>query len=256
MAVEPLIGGTDRGEIEQYSSISGVAVLALLVGLLSFTALTHPVLWCLPPLAVVLALAALYRIRHSDGALSGRGIAVLALGLACCAASLAVSRSVIARELQRRQATAFADRWFDAISGEQVRLAHQWTISKLMRAGRSQSLQEAYEGEENREALQKFMSDGPSRALIELAPDATFEYVRTRSIAGDTKRVYFSLDYKVNAPGSKYDGQEFGIVVLRRHDSELGIDWWQISQVGEIDSDEAGSSEGADLSHPHSAEMH
>ena len=87
MAVETLIGGTDRNEIEQYSSISWIAVCALLLAGLSFLALAHPVLWCLPVVAAMLALFGVQQIRGSDGALTGHGIALFALGLSLCAGS-------------------------------------------------------------------------------------------------------------------------------------------------------------------------
>ena len=233
-----MMGGTDRENIEQYSSISWLAVLAFLTGLLSFLALAHPVLWCLPFIGATLAVFSIQRIRRSDGALSGQGIAAVALGLSCCAASMTFSRALVAREVQHRQAIEFADRWLAALHEGRVRLAHQWTLSKLYRGGSSQSLKEVYENEEQREALQRFMREEPSRSLIELAPDARFEYQGTRSVTGDRRRRFFSLDYTFQTAGEDSERQPLNLIVLRRHDAEFQLDWWQISQIGSLGNDD------------------
>ena len=62
----------------QYRAVSGLAVLALALGVLSAAAMVGPVLWSIPILAAIVALIAMRRIRSSED-LVGWNIAFLGL---------------------------------------------------------------------------------------------------------------------------------------------------------------------------------
>ena len=96
---------------DKYSQLAPLAVIALVLGLASLLALIDPLFFLVPAAAIGVALIALGKIRQSDGALSGAGLARVGLALAtiCLVASL-VSREVRDRLLQE-QAGATAERW-------------------------------------------------------------------------------------------------------------------------------------------------
>jgi len=96
---------------DKYSQLAPLAVIALVLGLASLLALIDPLFFLVPAAAIGVALIALGKIRQSDGALSGAGLARVGLALAtiCLVASL-VSREVRDRMLQE-QAGATAERW-------------------------------------------------------------------------------------------------------------------------------------------------
>ena len=68
----------DRG-VAEYRPISGWALAALFIGLVSFVALFHPLLWSVPMAGVVVSLIALLRISHADVPLVGRKAALIGL---------------------------------------------------------------------------------------------------------------------------------------------------------------------------------
>src|SRR5262249_49748232 len=69
-------------DIVEYGRISGWAVAAILLGLLSAAALAGPILWLIPVLAGVVSIVAMRQIRTSDRQLSGWHLALLGLLLA------------------------------------------------------------------------------------------------------------------------------------------------------------------------------
>ena len=62
-----------------YHSVSALAIIALVVGLLSPLAFAHELLWALPLTAIALSIVAIVRIDRSEGLLIGRWAAVLGL---------------------------------------------------------------------------------------------------------------------------------------------------------------------------------
>ena len=68
-----------------YHSVSSVAVVALVVGILSPLAFAHVLLWSLPLVGVAVSLAALVQIDRSDGVLIGRKAAIVGLVLSLIA---------------------------------------------------------------------------------------------------------------------------------------------------------------------------
>src|SRR4051812_42983597 len=71
----------DRDLVE-YRSLSPWAVAAVLLGVLSATAVIGPLLWFIPVTAVMVSLTALWKISASQGQRLGRGAALLGLMLA------------------------------------------------------------------------------------------------------------------------------------------------------------------------------
>jgi hypothetical protein len=101
-----------EGVASDYRSVSGLAVLALALGLASPAALIAPVMMVVPAAAVGAALLAERGIRTSGGALTGVALARCGLALALASVGAAVMRGPVRDELLRRQAVPAAERWF------------------------------------------------------------------------------------------------------------------------------------------------
>ena len=106
----------DHAETGEYQSLSPLAAIALILGVLSPAALIHPFLMIIPVAAAGAALIALGKIRASDGALTGARVARcgLALSVICGAATLV--RTPVRDALIHRQTTAVAEDWMTAIA--------------------------------------------------------------------------------------------------------------------------------------------
>ena len=107
-------------EAPDYQSLCGLAVVALVLGLLSAAAFATALLLIIPAAAIGAGLLALRKIRTSDGALAGSALARwgVALGIACIVAVFV--RNEVRDELMKRQATDVARRWFSLLADEQI----------------------------------------------------------------------------------------------------------------------------------------
>jgi len=72
----PPDGRLDRATDPEYAAISSLAVLGMAFSLLGVLAVLRPEFIVLPAMGLVLGLAAVRKIRRSEGVLAGRGIAV------------------------------------------------------------------------------------------------------------------------------------------------------------------------------------
>jgi hypothetical protein len=102
-------------ETTEYQSLSPLAALAFVLGLLSLAALSAPLLLVVPVAAIGAAWLALVKIRASGGVLSGARLAQwgLSLGLACAVTT--VVRDPVRNALMRRQTQAVAEQWLSLV---------------------------------------------------------------------------------------------------------------------------------------------
>jgi hypothetical protein len=108
---------------DDYQSLSPLAALALLLGLISPAALIAPLLLIVPAAAIGAGLLALAKIRHSDGALSGTALARWGIALALACAVAAMVRGPVRDALLRRQMVSAAGEWFTLLAEQRVEQA-------------------------------------------------------------------------------------------------------------------------------------
>lgn len=102
-------------EQRDYRPVSGLAVAALVAGLLSAVALVSPFFWVVPLLAVGLACLGLADVSRSGAEKAGRAAALVGLALAVGFGAQAVSAAVTSRWLVTSRARAAATLWLDAL---------------------------------------------------------------------------------------------------------------------------------------------
>lgn len=131
-----------EGELAQYRSLSPLALLALVLGLLSGLAMLDPMAWLLPALGLLVSLVALRRIRRDEAALAGRGLARAGLALSLVFAVAAPTDWLLYRYLVRREALRFAGYWFQLLGEGQVHKAFLLTVEPKSRLPLDVSLPE------------------------------------------------------------------------------------------------------------------
>lgn len=105
--MHPIPGTAEEPDSGSYRSISGLAVAAVVAGVLSAGCLVSPVVWVVPPVAIALAVAALREIGREGSVKVGRIPAVLGLALAVGFGMQSVSyRAVSDWFVRARAATA------------------------------------------------------------------------------------------------------------------------------------------------------
>ena len=101
----------EPADVDKYSQLAPLAVIALVLGLASVLALIGPLFFLVPLAAIGLSLLALSKISRSDGALTGAGLARVGLALATISLIASLVRGEVRDRLLQEQAAAAAERW-------------------------------------------------------------------------------------------------------------------------------------------------
>src|SRR5436305_15202732 len=89
--------GDDPEQITEYRTLSVLAIISLIIGLISPVAIAAPFLLVVPFVGIAVSLLALRRIAVSGGVLAGRWAATLGLVLSLASAVVPVSHDVFQR---------------------------------------------------------------------------------------------------------------------------------------------------------------
>lgn len=141
---EGLFRTADSEELVDYQPFSRLAIVSLLLGILSATALIQPLLWAVPAVAAALSLVAMRRIALSEVRLPGRGLAVAGLGLALLFGSWAPAWYLSRYYVLVRQARERSETWLELIRQGRLYEAHQLAIPHGDRARPGENLEALY----------------------------------------------------------------------------------------------------------------
>jgi len=114
----------DEPAVDGYRPVSGMAVAALVMGVLSIAAVFHPGFWLLPVLGTVFAVMSLRQLAQPDSLAIGRTAAIVGLGLSLFFAALTPVESMTRTWIKNRRAEHVAARWADAVLGGKILDAH------------------------------------------------------------------------------------------------------------------------------------
>ena len=227
----PTMSTPEEADLQQYGAISPLAVGALLLGLLSFLALSSLLLLVVPIAAAVAALLALKRIDGSDGALIGRTPALIGMICALLFASIAVTSAVSRSHTLESRARSFGDRWLQLVTRGDLQRAHQLHLPLAERQLPSSSLADYYSGNEDAQSqLDQFFNDPLAKAVRGLGEDTPWagEVVET-TVYGDLEHI--ALRYR---PPGEQAGEpllDFILVVERASTATGGV--WRVAQLAE-----------------------
>ncbi|MEM7311607.1 MAG: hypothetical protein AAF497_00510 [Planctomycetota bacterium] len=192
-------------EVVEYRSISKLAVVALILGLASFAAFAHPVLWCIPVAAVVVSIFAV-RIT-SQPEYAGRWAAVCGLVLALVCGGAASSLKLVEKMVVKKQARTFSDAWVELLAEKKLTMAYEWTMSRRYRRPSDMSIMEYYgQNDEAAGDLTTFKKRDELRAIQKLGPDVRVTFLSTGSVQRSPFTHRCSSTYRFeNAAGEKVD---------------------------------------------------
>jgi hypothetical protein len=186
----------------EYRSVSGLAVLAFVLGLASPAALAAPLLLAIPAAAVGAALLAERRIRISGGVLTGVGLARCGLALALASIAAAAVRGPVRDALLRRQMKPAVEEWFTLLAegrDEQAMSLLSGQAAGMLRPSAEPGQQPVPEEEAKTISLQRLASDPVARCLRAKKPPLT---VRWESPAAapvfDGRRATIGADFSVS----------------------------------------------------------
>ncbi len=197
-AISP--SSADRETIE-YRAVSGWAIAALVLGMLSAAAIFGPLLWFIPALGMLAAIIALRRIRAADGELTGRNLAILGLLLAVLFGIAAPARAITRRHWLAQRAEAFTGRFLELLEEGHGHAAHQLTVHPLQRKPLTSALPASYANDpESQRAYEGFAAREPAHALLAHGAGATVELLKIEVLPsderGDSAVVRYRIDFK------------------------------------------------------------
>lgn len=205
-------------EVADYKAVSVLAVLGLLAGLLTVTALLSPAMWIVVLVGLVLNSLALMRIAQEAPALIGRKAALAGLALSLFFGAVAVADWYTYSAMARREARQFATLWFENLRDREPQRAHQLTLSPNMRRPFDDKLWSVYyEGSDTREELESYLDRAEVKALMALGGKAQVRYYASPMQSQGAGNDIVSLVYAVTFPEAQEKKTFFLKLVLERH---------------------------------------
>jgi hypothetical protein len=200
MSMEPHVSSLDEKPLAAYRGVSVTAVIALTLGVASVLALVHPLLWAVPPIAIVVAVVAIRTIDAPDSNLTGRNLALTGLAIALVFGLWAPTRILTRQAKLFSQARSFADEWFELVRTGKLHEAHQLSLSPIERQKPGTSIEAAYGASAELKKMNKdFWSSSPVvRQLADLGEQATYEYVGGEGVSPrEFVTEHIALNYRV-----------------------------------------------------------
>lgn len=112
-------------EETEYRSLSTLAVVGCVLGVLSGVAWFSPLLLVLPVVALVVSVMGLRQIAANPDLYTGRPLALVGVALAVIAFTMVNANRLVTSWLIERQATAVAEEWLQRVRTEQFDAAYE-----------------------------------------------------------------------------------------------------------------------------------
>ena len=172
------------GDRRDYQVINGWSVVALILALLSISALLLPIFLLILSLpAIIISLVALAKIRREPHLFMGRHIATLSLVIAVIVGGWTLSRRYYFHVRMFAAAESNVDNWFQLIKEGKHEEAHQLTLLAGMRTSGRMTLREYYQNEKRvRQEMQTFFSEVPMRQIVKLGENWSARWMANRNL--------------------------------------------------------------------------
>jgi hypothetical protein len=215
----------------QYRSMSGLAVIGFLLGLLSLLALVAPVFWVIPLAAIAVATVALGTIRN-DSNKGGAWLAKAGLVVALCVGLWAVSYHFGKDWYLFHHAKKFADQWFEVVQSGNLQEAHQLHLVYLNRCDKDK-LDEYYANSEIEleDSPAIFFTEEPLDEFIRHADEGKLEYVGRKAHSTFKTAHYLTLTYVLTYGENDANEVVMNVVLERNRDYRTGVHYWRIESV-------------------------
>ncbi len=231
-----------RGEepVEEPPAISGVSIVALVLGLAAALALTAPYMWLVPMVGAVVSVAALVSIARSPQPKIGKSAAIAGLLLSLLFGSWAISNHVTRNRLLFRQAEVYGQRWLRTVLDGDLHAAHQLKMVQDERQLPGTDLEAYYrDNTEANRSFREFSRQSPIAELVKLGPEATVR--RLSNVRSDHERAFggpidrIVQTFEVQSSGR--DGQRLRVqlTLLRDIDRWFGEARWRLADVQVVD---------------------
>ncbi|QDU54973.1 hypothetical protein [Aeoliella mucimassa] len=221
----------DVQAVAEYRSVSGLAVLAAVLGVASLAAVATPSLVVLPLIGVIFSLFALYKIAHSDGQLVGRTAALTGLAMSLTVGAGVLVNGWVVRSILAREAAEWGLDWCQLVMDGELITAAELKNPPTARRPFDDSLAKFYAENENAvKALEEFKTNDVVE-LLSTAPEGS------KVVPGDFKaglressgRYLVLQEFKLVRPGGE-PPVVFGLQLRRQTISDLSGGAWFVNE--------------------------
>lgn len=238
MSEEPLSPPPFSSEVDEellgYRTLSWWAVAALLLGLLSVTAVFSSRLVVLPVAAVALSIVALRTLAANPTQLIGRKAALAGLSLALLFGTWSVTHAAVRRHLLFAEARIHAQQWLEMVQAGRLLEAHQLHLPQESRRSPGTPLEAFYnQDREGKQAMETFFRQPPLKELVAAGPGGTVRFQRDELIESeqnigtqlDTITQRYVLDYRED---DQPRTMEFLLTLTRKYRREHDEFRWEV----------------------------
>lgn len=233
-------------DIVEYGRFSGWALAALLLGVLSATAIVAPLLWSIPVLALVISLIAMKKIKTSEGRLTGWRVALLGLLLAVFFGMAGPVHTASRRYLIETRAAHFAAKFMQLLQQHQPLEAFQLTRPAAARTPLTPGQTDPYAKDPAaKKAYGEFLDLALVKMLLDAGQQAKIDLLSATYYAGDDSRDLATVKYQIQTPEKSGGVKSTALFMYVERTLAYGshTEQWRIipPALREEENDEAGN---------------
>jgi hypothetical protein len=228
-----------EAELVEYRGLSGWAVAALVLGLLSPTAILTPLLWLVPVIGIVVALVAMRNIKMAQGQKTGWYVALLGMLLSiffgAAGPARAISRNIWLETRAQRLARVFVD----LLRENKPLEAHELTKTGSQRKQPAPNALEVIEkNPDMKREYDRFLKNDLVKALLEQGEKAQIESLSVSFLSSDEGRETMIVHYHITSSDPAQPLSFPGEIVLQRSTEQLtGKEQWRVMPVAPAGED-------------------
>lgn len=216
--------------VGDYRAMSVLAILALAVGAVAPVALIGPGFWVVPAIALLLSLAAFWRIRRYAPHLVGKSAAWVGLTAAVVFGIGGPARWISYRWTIEREGRAVARQWFEFLRDNDPPRAFQLTLPPQDRRRLGKDPWDFYRRDPDEwRKIHTWLTRPLVRTLLALGRNAKVRFCRTNdhrtSREADSLELIYAITYGQGSQRRTFFAQVF---MLRNVNSQTGKASWQL----------------------------
>lgn len=218
----------DVQAVSEYRSVSGMAVLSLVLGVVSLAALITSSLLVLPLLGVIFAALALWRISASEGRQVGRKVALLGLALSLAIGTCVYVRDAMLDHLVASEGVEWALDWCDLVRDGQIATAAELAVAPEIRQPFDDQLDAYYAtDDEAKKRLEEFKKDEVIRQLVDAPEGSRIVPLETLVVDSDNSGGYLmAQEFELVPPTGGGNPSRFQLTLRRARLTGLGGSAW------------------------------
>lgn len=221
------------GEALEYRTLSVLAIVSLVLGLVSPLCLLAPLLLTIAFFGAATSIMALRRVASSGGLLAGRGVALAALVLSVASLGAFYGRDLATRQLLFHQAKTVALQWFELVQSGQTKQALELTVQRAPVTPNTGPEEAAEKPDLESITLAHFREDPLVQTLSTVGKQATVRWRQNLSLAVERQGVgTVEQVYTITPADPEHAAFEARLTLQRSSKNGRSTPAWLISDYG------------------------